>query len=246
MNATLVTDSPVYDDRFATDREETIIMSNVESAIIPGIRITSTWRLALAWIGAAVVAVPLGVLLHELGHVVFYLAFGFPDVVLHYNSATYSAERTFWQLINRGNIAAAASTLPLWKVGIATAAGIFVTCGAAFVCCVFASTKNLHPFVIALGVFAPVRFLSGIPVLTSWLQGKPIRAGTDEAHLAALTGIPIILLIVAGLLFLALVWIWMVRRIPREHRWVSLGSLVPGLALGIVLYFWVIGPWLLP
>ena len=42
-------------------------MSNVESAIIPGIRITSTWQLALAWIGASIVAVPLAVLLHEVG-----------------------------------------------------------------------------------------------------------------------------------------------------------------------------------
>ena len=41
-----------------------------------------------------------------------------------------------------------------------------------------------------------------------------MRAGTDEAHLAALTGIPLIVLIIAGLLFLALVWIWMVGRIP--------------------------------
>ena len=221
-------------------------MSNVESAIIPGIRITSTWRLALAWIGASVIAVPLGVLLHELGHVVVYLAFGFPDVVLHYNSATYSAERTFWQLISRGNVAAAASTLPLWKVGLATAAGLLVTCAVAFVCCLFAARKNPQPLVIALGVFAPVRFLAGITVLTAWLSGKPVRAGTDEAHLAALTGVPIILLIFAGLLFLVLVWIWMVRSIPQDHRWVSLGALVPGLALGIVLYFWVIGPWLLP
>lgn len=221
-------------------------MSNVESAIIPGFRITSTWRLALAWIGASVVAVPLGVLLHELGHVLVYLAFGFPDVVLHYNSATYSAERTFWQFINRGNIAAAAATIPLWKVGIATAAGILITCIAAFVCCLFAGRKNPHPLVVALGIFAPVRFLSGIPVLTAWLSGRRVRAGTDEAHLAALTGIPIILLIIAGLLFVALVWIWMIRRIPQDHRWVSFGGLVSGLSLGIVLYFWVIGPWLLP
>ena len=91
-------------------------MSNVESAIIPGIRITSTWHLALAWIGASIVAVPLAVLLHELGHVVFYPS-GFPDVVLHYNSATYATERTFWQLISRGNFAAAASTIPALESG---------------------------------------------------------------------------------------------------------------------------------
>ena len=221
-------------------------MSNVESAFVPSVRITSTWQLALTWIGASVIAVPFGVLLHEVGHVLVYVAFGFPDVVLHYNSATYSAERTFWQFISRGNIAAAAATIPLWKVGIATAAGILVTCITAFVCCLFASRKSPHPLVIALGVFAPVRFLSGIPVLTAWLSGRPVRAGTDEAHLAALTGIPLIVLVFAGLLFVAVVWSWMIGRIRRDHGWVSLGGLVSGLALGIVVYFWMIGPRLLP
>lgn len=221
-------------------------MSNVESAIIPGVRITPTWRLALVWIGASLVAVPLAVLLHEVGHALVYVAFGFPDVVLHYNSATYSTERTFWQLISRGNIAAAGSIIPVWKVGTATLAGILVTCGVALVCCLFAARKNPHPLVFALGVFAPVRFLSGIPVVTAWLTGRPVRAGTDEAHLAALTGIPIIVLVFAGLVFLVLVWIWMAGRIPKDHRWISFGGLVSGLALGIILYFWAIGPRLLP
>jgi hypothetical protein len=114
-----------------------------------------------------------------------------------------------------------------------------------FVCCLLAR-KNPHPLVIALGIFAPVRFLSGLPTIRGWLAGKPVRAGTDEAHLAALTGVPILLLIFAGLLFLLLVWIFLFRRFPRDHRWVSLVSLISGLALGVYLYFSVIGPWLLP
>jgi len=78
------------------------------------------------------------------------------------------------------------------------------------------------------------------------LSGKPVRAGTDEAHLAVLTGIPLLLLIFAGLLVLVLAWVWLVRRIPKDQRWISLGSMISGLALGIFLYFWLIGPRLLP
>ena len=221
-------------------------MSKVESAIIPGVQITPSWQVASVWIGAAIVAVPLGVLLHELAHVMVYLAFGFPDVVLHYSSATYSVEKTFWQLIARGNLAAAASTLPIWKVGIATAAGLTVTCLTAIVCCFFARSKNPHPLAVALGVFAPVRFLAGIPVLAAWLSGKAVRSGSDEAHLAALTGIPVVLLIVGGLLFLALVWSWIIRHFPQDHRWVRYAGLLSGLSLGIFIYFWGLGPWLLP
>jgi hypothetical protein len=226
--------------------EETIIMSNIESAIVPGVRITSTWRLASTWIAASAVAVPLGVLVHELGHFLVYRAFGFQGAVLHFSSTTYSLEKPVWQLIARGNLAAADSLIPLWKVGTATAAGILVTCAVALICCFLAVKKSPHPLVIALGIFAPVRFLSGTRTIPALLASRPVRAGTDEAHLAALTGVPLLVLIIAGLLFLVLVWIWMFRRIPREHRWVSLGSLVSGLALGIFLYFSVIGPWLLP
>lgn len=221
-------------------------MSNVESAIIPDLRITSTWRLASTWIGASAIAVPLGVLLHEVGHILLYLAFGFPGVALHYNATTYSAERTFWQLINRGGFAAASATIPLWKVGMATAAGILATCAVTFVCCFFAARKTPHPLLFALGIFAPVRFLSGLPTIRGWLAGRPLRAGTDEAHLAALTGVPVLLLIFAGLSFLVLAWIFLIRRIPRDHRWACLVGLLSGLALGAFLYFTVIGPRLLP
>jgi hypothetical protein len=217
-------------------------MSNVESAIIPSVRITSKSRVAATWIGSSVIAVPLGVLLHELGHLLVYLAFGFQGIALHFSSATYSVERIFWQQLYRGNLAVAASITPLWKVGVATVAGLLVTYLVTLVCCLVA-TRHPHPFVIALGVFAPLRILSGIPVA---LSGQPLRSGTDEAHLAVLTGIPVVLLIFAGLLFLVLAWIWLFRSIPKDERGVSLGSLISGLALGVVLYFWGIGVWLLP
>lgn len=220
-------------------------MSSIESAIDHSVRITSTSRLAATWIGFSIIAVPLGVLLHELGHFVAYRVFGFQGVALHYSSSTHFVERTFWQLVYRGDSAAAAALLPAWQVGLATAAGIFMTCLVTFACCVWAA-KNPHPLAIALGVFAPVRFLSGLPTIPIVLSGKPVRAGTDEAHLAVLTGIPLLLLIFAGLLVLVLAWIWLVRRIPKDQRWTSLGSMVFGLALGIFFYFWLIGPRLLP
>ena len=219
--------------------------TTVESAIVHDIRITSTWRLAATWIGAAVVAVPLGVLLHELGHFLVYWAFGFQGVALHFSSATHSVESRLWQLVYRGNFGAAAQLLPLWKVGLATAAGILITYGVT-IGCIFAARKSPHPLVVALGVFAPFRFVSGLPTILTILTGKRVTANTDEAHLAVLTGIPLLLLNVAGLLVFVLAWVWMVRSIPKDHRSVSLVSLISGLALGIFLYFWVLGPRLLP
>lgn len=216
------------------------------AAISHSVRISSAWRLAATWIGASVIAVPLGVLLHELGHFVAYWAFGFQGVALHYASATHSVERTFWQLVYTGKVGPAASLLPLWQVGLATTAGILFTYVVTIACCIFAARKSPHPLAIALGIFAPVRFLSGIPTIVAVLSGKPVRAQTDEAHLAVLTGIPLLLLNFAGLLVLVLAWIWLLRRIPKDHRWLSLGSLISGLALGIFVYFSLLGPRLLP
>ena len=221
-------------------------MSTLESTVIGDVRVASTSRLAATWIGAAVVAVPLGVLLHELGHFLAYTAFGFQGVALHYASSTHSVERTLWQLVFSGKVEAAAALLPLWKVGLATTGGIVSTYLVTIACCIFAARKGPHPLVIALGVFAPVRFLSGLPAIVAIATGKRASTGTDEAHLAALTGIPLLLLNVMGLLVLVFAWIWLVRRIPKDHRWVSYGSLVSGLALGIFLYFFVLGPRLLP
>jgi hypothetical protein len=220
-------------------------MSSV-ATISHGVRITSTWRLAATWIGAAVIAVPLGVLLHELGHFLAYWAFGFQGVALHYASSTHAVEQRLWQLIYSGNAARAASLLPLWKVGLATTAGILATYLVTIGCCIFAARKSPHPLVIALGIFAPVRFLSGISTIVTVLSGKPVLAQTDEAHLAILTGIPLLLLNFAGLLVLLLAWIWLLRRIPKDHKWISRASLVAGLALGMFLYFGVLGPRLLP
>lgn len=221
-------------------------MSTVELTNSHSIRITSTWQLAATWIAASIIAVPLGVLLHELGHFLAYWAFGFQGVALHYASATHSVERTFWQLVFTGRAGAAAALLPLWKVGLATTAGIGFTYLVTIGCCIFAVWKSPHPLVIALGVFAPVRFLSGLPTIVAILGGSRPGTGTDEAHLAALTGIPLLLLSFTGLLVLVLAWIWLLRKIPKDHRWVSLASLVFGLALGMFLYFSVLGPRLLP
>jgi hypothetical protein len=222
-------------------------MSTVELASSHSVRITSTWRLAATWIGAAIIAIPLAVLLHELGHFLAYWAFGFQGLALHYSSSTHAVETRFWQLIYSGNVERAAALLPLWKVGVATTAGILFTYLVTIGCCVFRSEEKSAPSGdCARASFAPVRFLSGLPTIVAALSGRRVSAGTDEAHLAALTGIPVLLLNVTGLLVLVLAWIWLLRSIPKDHKWISLVSVVSGLALGIFLYFSVLGPRLLP
>jgi hypothetical protein len=78
------------------------------------------------------------------------------------------------------------------------------------------------------------------------LAGWPLRSGADEVHLAALTGIPLALLLAAGLLTLVGGGLWLARTIPRRTRGAALAGLAVGLAAGLVLYLGLLGPWLLP
>lgn len=68
-------------------------MRNAETISVPTPAATSFLPQALTWAGASALAVPAAVLLHELGHFVAHLIFGFSGPTLHYSSTTYELER---------------------------------------------------------------------------------------------------------------------------------------------------------
>lgn len=221
-------------------------MATVESTVIDARQPLALLRRGLSWAGAAVVAVPFAVLLHESGHRLAQLIFGFAGSTLHYSSTTYAQERGFWQQVYRGDFQSAASVVPLWQVTISTAAGLLVSYLIVIACCIVAAKYKPHPLVVALGLASTLRFLSGIPSIAASFSGKTLRTGTDEANLALLTGIPVILLVAAGLLLLVGAWFWLLRNIPKGQRVIAVGGLVVGTVVGFLLYFRLAGPWLLP
>ena len=221
-------------------------MRTAQTISVPSGAATSFLPQALTWAGASALAVPAAVLLHELGHFVAHLIFGFSGTTLHYSSTTYELERAFWQQVYRGDFQAAAGLLPLWKVAASTAAGLLLTYAVVVACCYVVSRHRPLPFVFALGLVSPLRFVSGVPSLVALISGRALRPGTDEANLALLTGVPSTLLIVLGLAVLCGGWFWLIRGVPRERRAAKLGGLFVGIALGMVVYFKFAGPWLLP
>jgi hypothetical protein len=78
------------------------------------------------------------------------------------------------------------------------------------------------------------------------VSGQPAGWGSDEANLAILTGVPAILFAAVGMAFLIGGWFWLMRSLPRGQRGVAAGSLVVGLVVGLVTYFQLIGPRVLP
>lgn len=221
-------------------------MSNSEIVAAPAQPSVSVWQQATTWAGASAAAVPFAILLHEVGHFLAHLIFGFRGATLHYSSATYELERAFWQQVYRGGAQSAAAIIPTWQVLTSTAAGIVVTYVVIIACCYFAARHRPHPLVIAIGLISPLRFISGIPTLAAWFSGKSIRSGSDEAHLAALTGIPAPLLILAGLIVLLFAWYWLIRCIPRQQRTFAVAGIIAGTVAGLVLYLRFIGPLVLP
>ena len=145
------------------------------------------------WIVAAIIAIPVAVLAHELGHFFVYRAFGLPGATLHYESSTYDLEDRFWSLYRSGRLHAAAEVAAPWKVGTATAAGLVVTYVMTIAGCIAATaTRTLQPVAVTVTLAANLRAIPiAVSVIRTWGSGN-IR-GTDEAHVAELTGIPEVL-----------------------------------------------------
>ncbi len=83
-----------------------------------------SWWAAVA--GGAI-AFPIAVLLHELGHFGAYAAFGFPDPVLGFSSASWSGAGEFARLFRAGDVEAAAAIVEPWQEAVGAATGPFVS-----------------------------------------------------------------------------------------------------------------------
>ena len=195
------------------------------------------------WIVASIVAIPIAVLAHEAGHFFFYRAFGFPGASLHYESSSYDLGERFWSSYQSGGLQAAAEVVAPWKVGTAAAAGLAVTYLMTIAGCIVA-TRTLQPVAVTVTLAANLRAIPiALSFIRTWDSGK-IR-GTDEANVAALTGIPEALLVMLALASFVGSAVWLFGRIPRPERSVAIVSTIVGLAAGMVIYL-IVGPQILP
>jgi hypothetical protein len=191
-------------------------------------------------------AFPVVVLLHELAHLLFYRAFGFTGVVLHYSSASSPQVKEYWQYVRSGNAAAASAMHPLWQGAIADAAGPLVSVGLVLICCFLVARYGPHPLLVAAAILSPIRFLVGINYFYHNLLRKTGGPAFDELNIARSTGIPVSLLLIVGLVVLFGGAYWIFRHIRSGERLLSAAALLVGAVVGGFLYFQVIGPKLLP
>jgi hypothetical protein len=187
----------------------------------------------LAWAVTAALAAPLGIILHELAHLLAGLVFGFPELALHYGSVSDRA---------------AESGFPEWQRGIQAAAGPLATLLIVLGCCGAVTRVGSKPWAVAPAFAAGVRSLViGVGYLIARMLRRPSEgANFDELNAARHLGVAVEPVIAINVLILLAAWVFLIRRAPRGQRIATLSAIAVGTTGGLALYIGWLGPWLLP
>lgn len=209
------------------------------------------WLRTDGWLAGGVggvVAAPLSIVLHELGHFGAYAAFGFPDPVLRYASASWADSGEWATLFRAGDMAAAAALAEPWKVAVGAAAGPVVSYLTAIVCVFAVRRTGPGPLslVLRLGLSAPGQGLGALMVLAINLFGGGFIGNQDEAWVASIAGISSSLTALPGVVCVVLAPWFLVTAIPRGLRVRVVVPVAGGMALGLFGWLGWLGPLLLP
>lgn len=200
---------------------------------------------ALEWGLGGLLAAPLAVLPHELGHYVVLLLLGVPGLALHYSTVTWDLQE-FWEAIQRADLDGAAAIAPIWGVALSDAAGPAVTYLIVAACCTGCSKWRAHPSLVAVAFLAQARIAVGVIHVVREALGMYRPTNYDELRLSILTGVPVEVFVAFGLVVLLVSTIWLARCFPPGSRMVAVASMTAGMGASLFLYARVLGPWLLP
>lgn len=200
---------------------------------------------SLQWCLGGLLAAPLAILPHEIGHYLVLLAFGVPDLTLHYVAVTWDL-REFWEAIQRGDFDGANAVVPVWAVALSDAMGPMVTYATVAGCCYACVRWRPFPAFVAVAILSQLRIRAGASHVVREALGMDRPANYDELRVAVLTGIPVEVFVAFALLTLLVSGIWLARFLPRGQRLAAVASMTGGMAASLYLYAGVIGPWLLP
>ena len=197
------------------------------------------------WSTAGLAVAPLAILPHELGHYLVLLATDVPNLALHYGSVSWDSLE-FWEAIRREDYVTAADIAPIWGVALSLAAGPLVSYAMAAGCCYGCVRWRPYAVLVAVGYGCPLRVLVGVQHGVLVLLGGDPPANYDELALAALTGIPVQVLVGFGVAVACVSGAWLAKYLPRGRRTLAVASMLAGAVFSAVLYLGYVGPWLLP
>ena len=199
----------------------------------------------LEWSLAGLAVPPLAILPHELGHYLVLLAMDVPNLAMHYETVSWDS-REFWEAVRREDYMTAADIAPIWGVALSSAAGPLVSYAMVAGCCYGCVRWRPYAVLVAVGYLCPLRLLVGVLHGVRVLLGGDPPASYDELSVAALTGIPVQVLVGFGVAVVCISGAWLAKYLPRGRRALAVASMLAGAVFSAVLYLGYVGPWLLP
>lgn len=191
------------------------------------------WKWVLSLSGASILLVPVGILLHELGHLFTALALGFPNPEFHYGA------------VSPGDVTKQAQ----WELGAVGLAGPLVTALLTVLGIAAHRVWRFSVWPFALAVAAASRFAVAVPFSLAnvyvRLSGQRLAPPAfDEQKAADALGWSGELLLGVTSATLLIVVAWLVIKLP--YRWLSLPAILVGVASGWALWMGALGPVLFP
>jgi hypothetical protein len=169
---------------------------------------------------------PLSIFLHELGHYTAARVFGYPA------------------LLKATSVASDLDQAPAWLQAFQAAAGPLVTVIVTAAAAWFYSRRGTRLWALSLAMAAPHRFLvlgaylavmGAVTAIGGRFGGSP---NFDEFNAAQAMGLPIFWVASLITALLILYWTWLIRRIPKGKRILSIASVAAGAAAG--MFLWVL------
>ena len=207
------------------------------------------WHGLLIWLGAAALAAPIGIVLHEGAHFLTARAFGFEQPALHFASSGYARSDEFWEALRTRSPQEAAAVYPVARAGTVALAGVVVTWLLSLVAGSAAPRVGLRSFggalLAAFALTATTRGLPGVIYLVAVRPRYPdANPNFDEFRASAALGVPVEVLVLGGVVVTALCWAYLVPKMS-PLRWAKVAAVAAGFAGGVLMWMNV-GPHLLP
>ncbi len=215
----------------------------------PGKPAPPLWRWLFVWLGAAALAAPFGIVLHEAAHFLTALAFGFEAPTLHFASSGYAHSDAFWEALYTRSSQEAAAVYPVAQAGAVALAGVVTTWVLSLAAAFTAPRAGLRSFtgafLAAFALTAAIRWLVGVIYLLSVRPRYPdATPNFDEFRASAALGVPVEALVLAGVAVTVLCWLYLVPKM-NPHRWAKAAAVAVGFAGGVAAWMGV-GSYLLP
>ena len=182
------------------------------------------------WATFSAVAGPISIVLHEVGHALSALILGYTDINITYHSVARIPPLDIQQ----------------WEMAITSEAGPIASL-IIIVCCYTALLlRKQSIFLRTLAITATIQFTGGLVYIAGMIFGITSLTEFDGARFAQYLNMPIFIPAIIELLIFVGSWVYFIKSIKINERKIAISGTIFGGMIGIVIWFTLLGPVLLP